>query len=271
MAKVSAINYFSDYQELRPSLFRESENLDSLIYSISEVQHKQQEQFLWLSENILNIDIAEKSHLDFIGNIVGQPRFLVDFNVESYFGFEYSYKGDTFGAKGLPFVGGIWNSRSNFNTATARQLTDEEYSRVIKARVIFNNSDCNSNDLLEVVNLLTNNTTATIQMLSHGTILIKVSDKIGLMPYFVDRLYSIDNILPIAAGVRVYLDVLEGNNNHTGIAKFALNVEKLANEDLPRATDGLMGSPLKIMETESPLITSFANETLPNTIESLDK
>lgn len=239
MAKVSAINYFSDYQELRPSLFRESENLDSLIHSISEVQHKQQEQFLWLSENILNIDIAEKYHLDFIGNLVGQTRFLLDFNVEPYFGFEYSYEGDTFGAKGLPFIGGYWNSRSSFNTSTARQLTDDEYRRVIKARVIFNHSSCTSNDLLEVLNLLTNSKDNTVQIESHGTIKIKTTDAVGLVPYFINRLHLNDNILPIAAGVRVYLENSLGNNNHTNISKFANIVEKLANEDLPNAVQGL--------------------------------
>lgn len=206
MANVNAINYFSDYQEIRPSLFRESENLDSLIYSISEVQNKQQEQFLWLSENILNVDLAEKFHLDFIGSLVGQPRFLIDFNTEPYFGFENSYQSKTFGSALDPSVGGYWNSRSYFNTATSRQLNDEEYRRLIKARVIYNQSDCKCNDLLEVINLITNRNDNVVQMLKHGLIQIKTNDESGFLSYFVNRLASEDNILPVAAGVRIGIE-----------------------------------------------------------------
>lgn len=235
MAKVNAINYFSDYQELRPSLFRESENLDSLIYSISEVQNKQQEDFLWLSENILNTDIAEKAHLDFIGNIVGQPRFLVDFNAETYFGFDGAYKSDTFGMSGAPYVGGYWNSRSYFNSATARVLSDDEYRRIIKARVIYNRSDCKSNDLLEVINLITNRNNNSVELVKHGLIKIKSSDTTGLLSYFVEKINSLENILPIAAGVRVLLEIEGEDYFGKEMTEFLNLLEKLVNVDLPSA------------------------------------
>ena len=206
MAEVTNINYFEDYKTLRPSLFRESENLDCLIEAISDVQNKQQEELLWLSQNILNLDVAEGWHLDFIGSLVGQPRELLDFNTEVYFGFKSSYQSDTFGTISDPSVGGYWNSRSYFNTATSRLLNDDEYRRIIKAKVIFNHSDCKANDLLEVINLITNRNDNTVQMLRHGLITIKTTDDSGLLPYFIDRLPSEHNILPIAAGVRVGLE-----------------------------------------------------------------
>ena len=78
-------DYFKQHSELQPSIFRESENLSLLFESIYDVLMTQQDDFKWFSENILNIDIAEKSHLDLIGGLVGQNRFLVDFNVEKYF------------------------------------------------------------------------------------------------------------------------------------------------------------------------------------------
>ena len=131
-------DYFKQHLELQPSIFRESENLGLLFESIYDVLMTQQDDFKWFSENILNIDIAEKSHLDLIGGLVGQNRFLVDFNVEKYFGFKYSYNSDTFGDSSDPSVGGYWNSRSNFNKSTARRLNDDEYRRLIKARVICN-------------------------------------------------------------------------------------------------------------------------------------
>lgn len=215
MKTLKPINFHEDYHNIKPSLFRESENLDRLLQAIFDVCDNQQLDFLWLSENLLNVDVAEKSHLDFIGGVVGQPRFLSDFNTEPYFGYDRSYQSKTFGSSENPEVGGYWNSRSYFNTATSRQLNDEEYRRLIKARAIFNQSNCTSNDLLEVINLITNSSKNTVQLLRHGLIQINTDDKTGILSYFVDRLYNEDNILPIAAGVRVGLEELKTTGTGT--------------------------------------------------------
>ena len=204
--EIKPINYAEDYHEMKPSLFRESENLDRLLQALFDVCDVQQRGFIWLSENLLNVDVAQGFHLDFIGGIVGQPRFLSDFNTEPYFGFDKSYQSKTFGSALDPEVGGYWNSRSYFNTATSRQLNDGEYRRLIKARAIYNQSNCSANDLLEVVNLITNSKNNTVQMLRHGLIQINTDDQTGILSYFVDRLLNEDNILPIAAGVRVGLE-----------------------------------------------------------------
>ena len=198
-------DYFKQHLELQPSIFRESENLGLLFESIYDVLMTQQDDFKWFSENILNIDIAEKSHLDLIGGLVGQNRFLVDFNVEKYFGFKYSYNSDTFGDSSDPSVGGYWNSRSNFNKSTARRLNDDEYRRLIKARVIYNQSMCTTNDIVEVINLITNRTDNNVQRFGHGLIKITSKDETGLLAYFIDRLNSVDNIIPVASGVQVQL------------------------------------------------------------------
>lgn len=205
MADVTSFDYYQEFLELQPSLFRESDNLHKLFYSIFTVYDTQQQDFLWLSQNILNIDIAESAHLDFIGGLVGQSRLLSDFNTEPYFGFERAYQSETFGVSNDPSVGGYWNSRSYFNTAASRKLTDEEYRRILKARVIYNQSNCISQDLIEVVNLITNSNNNTVQILEHGLIRLGSNDDTGLLAYFVDKLESIDNILPVAAGVRLRL------------------------------------------------------------------
>lgn len=205
MNNPTIIDYFADYLELEPSLFRESGNLHRLFQSIFYVMEIQQQDFSWLSQNILNIDVAEGYHLDFIGGLVGQSRVLVDFNTEPYFGFERSYQSETFGVSNDPSIGGYWNSRSYFNTASSRRLSDEEYRRIIKSRVIYNSSNCISQDLLEVVNLITNRTDNTIQILEHGLIRLGSDDETGLLAYFVDRIELTNSVLPVASGVRVLL------------------------------------------------------------------
>ena len=200
------INYYSDFLSNSPSLFVESENLKKVIEVILNQYQIDQEKYLWLIDNILNLEIAEKYHLDFIGQLVGQDRFLVNFNQEKYFGFLGSYQSETLGTLSDESVGGYWNSVDNFISSSARRLNDEEYKRIIKARIIYNNSNCLMNDLVSVVNLITNRTDNRISLVKHGQLAIKSTDESGLLTYFFDRLELEDNILPITYGVSVSLE-----------------------------------------------------------------
>ena len=202
----TTINYYSDFLSNSPSLFVESENLKKVIEVILNQYQIDQEKYLWLIDNILNLDIAEKYHLDFIGKLVGQDRFLVNFNQEKYFGFLGSYQSETLGTLSDASFGGYWNSVDNFISSSARRLNDEEYKRIIKARIIYNNSDCLMNDLVNVVNLITNRTDNRISLVKHGQLIIKSNDEFGLLTYFFDRLELEDNILPITSGVSVSLE-----------------------------------------------------------------
>lgn len=235
---IKPINYAEEYHVMKPSLFRESENLDRLLQALFDVCDVQQKGFLWLAENLLNLNVAQGFHLDFIGSVVGQPRFLTDFNTEPYFGYEGSYQSKTFGSSLDPEVGGYWNSRSYFNTATSRQLNDDEYRRLIKARAIYNQSNCTANDLLEVINLLSNSKNNTVQMLNHGLIQINTDDSSGIISYFVDRLLNDDNILPIAAGVRVGLEKSTSGSSGGDSTSDTLPLSFLKFEaEIVRATD----------------------------------
>ena len=202
----TTINYYNDFHNYSQSLFVESENLKKVIEVILNQYQIDQEKYLWLIDNILNLEIAEKYHLDFIGQLVGQDRFLVNFNQEKYFGFLGSYQSETLGTLSDASVGGYWNSVDNFISSSARRLNDEEYKRIIKARIIYNNSNCLMNDLVSVVNLITNRTDNRISLVKHGQLVIKSNDESGLLTYFFDRLELEDNILPITYGVSVSLE-----------------------------------------------------------------
>lgn len=236
MLNLNPVDFLAEYYQYEPSLFRESDNLHRLLRAVYNVIDTQQRDLLWLAEHLLDLDVAEGWHLDFIGSLVGQPRLLVGFNTDPYFGFEGSYQSSTFGTIDDPKVGGVWNSRSYFNSATARRLTDDEYKRIIKARVVYNTSNCKSNDLLEVLNYITGNTTSTVQLIRHGHISIRADDSTGLLSYFVDRLNSKDNILPIAAGVRVTLNSVTEDKMLSGAAN---ELERLVNYYLPSTKEAL--------------------------------
>ena len=203
------INYSDEYRENRPDLFRESDNLTLLFESIFSTCDKQQEEFLWLSQNILNLDIAEGFHLDLIGKIVGQDRLLIDFDSEIAFGFDKAYKSETFGSLTDPAIGGKWKSRGDFDKLSSRLMNDSEYRRVIRARTVYNNSNCTSSELLEVINLLTDRTDNLLQTLSHGNISVTSKDTSGFLSYFVDKINTTQSILPVAAGVQLTLTTQE--------------------------------------------------------------
>ena len=202
----TTINYYNDFITNSPFLFVESENLKKIIEVILNQYQIDQEKYLWLIDNILNLEVAEKYHLDFIGKLVGQDRLLVNFNQEKYFGFLGSYQSETLGTITDESVGGYWNSVDNFVSSSARRLNDEEYKRIIKARIIYNNSNCLMNDLVNVVNLITNRTDNRISLVKHGQLVIKSNDESGLLTYFFDRLELEDNILPVTYGVSVSLE-----------------------------------------------------------------
>lgn len=255
-----SLDYLAEYYQLEPSLFRESDNLHRLFQAIFEVYSTQQEDFLWLSQNILNIDVAEKWHLDFIGNLVGQSRVLIDFESERSFGFEDAYRSDTFGSKIDSGIGGYWKSRSNFNKASAKILDDDVYRRVIKARTVYNSSDCTPNSLLLALNYLTGDNNNTVQTEKHGSIVIRTSDNTGLVSYFIDKIGSIEGVLPIASGVSCRAYRNNGYLEDLGLYNITNNLFELVNEDLPnafRTSVRFFGNNLE----------KLTNEELPNTLK----
>lgn len=200
---IESIDYQVEAKSRVTSIFKQSPLYLALIDSIVTPYVNQQIDLLTFSENLLNIDFAERSQLDFIGRIVGQSRVLVSFNTEPYFGFLGSYQSETFGTISDPNVGGYWNSYDNYNASTARLLTDEEYRRIIRARIIKNNSKSTTNDLLQVINLLSGNETCSLSLVKHGVISLSVDDPVGFVAYFLDRVGLVDDIIPIPVGVRL--------------------------------------------------------------------
>lgn len=199
------VDYEQELIDTLPSLYRESENYKNLLLSILEPIKNQQLRLLWFKNNMFNIDLAENAHLDWIGMIVGQSRLLVSFNQERYYGYEGSYQSETLGTVYTPSAGGYWNSYSNFVASTARRLNDDEYRRIIKARIINNNSDCTRNDLISVINLLTNRNDSILSLIKHGKIGIKATDTDRFLAYFIDQINLNDNIIPISYGVSIQL------------------------------------------------------------------
>lgn len=198
---------FVNYQPIAvknsTSILKNSPVAMGILNSITEVLNKQQDDLIWLTRNMLNLDVAEKWHLDFIGGLVGQERVLASFDTGVFFGFEGAYQSGTFGDANNPDTGAVWFNGNSYNASTSKILNDEQYLRIIKARIIKNNSlYCSINDLIEVINLITGSSNNSVYLVKHGHLQARIDDKDGLLAYFLSRQYNNDNILPIPLGVR---------------------------------------------------------------------
>lgn len=201
---------YVDYEKLVVStsseLFKNSPIVTAFLESIAMYLNQQQKDLIWMCENILNLDEAVGWQLDLIGQIVGQERLLASFDTGVYFGFKGSYQSETLGDLNDSSVGGYWYNGDNYNTGTAKLLNDTQYKRVLRARIIKNNTrSCCFNDLIDVINLLVDNTDSVVWSDKHGLIQAKTTDSEGLLSYFLSRKNNKDNILPIPLGVKFEL------------------------------------------------------------------
>lgn len=102
-----------------------------------------------------SIDTAEGVQLDIIGDIVGQPRTLIDADLLTFFGFEGEWHADSFGSLSDPSVGSVWwdGEASRIGNIT---LSDDLYRLLIKAKIAKNNTKATPEDVMNFVNFIFN-------------------------------------------------------------------------------------------------------------------
>jgi hypothetical protein len=117
-----------------------------------------------------SLDTATGAQLDIIGEIVGQPREVVDVTIYN-FGFEGAAGALSFGDPSNPLVGGFWR-RSTDPISGARYLNDIEYRTLIKVKIIKNTSNGCINDVLLAAQILLNEYNIIIEADSNAEIRI---------------------------------------------------------------------------------------------------
>ncbi|UYL86129.1 hypothetical protein [Acinetobacter phage vB_AbaM_CP14] len=141
------IDYASLAKSRYTSQFEQDKVYDAIIQTIIEYKLKTQDLYINFAETILDIEKSTGKNLDLIGSIVGQPRILVDFSIDKYFGFLGNPRAE-------PYDVGLWYSTFSTKGSDSRVLTDEEYRRIIKARIIRNNTNCNREDFIKILDLI---------------------------------------------------------------------------------------------------------------------
>lgn len=172
--------------------------LDTLI----EIKEVRQQEYITLADTLLDIDKSTGKNLDLIGKLIGEERTLVNFIDRAYFGFLGARLSEAYDI-------GYWYSLYKNKYGTLRTLTDEEYRRVLKAKVIKNSSDNGRNSLLEVINALSDNNEGRVVEGSDNTaITLEVVDRDGLVSYYLSKYKSDQNLIPVPMGRR--LSIVQG-------------------------------------------------------------
>lgn len=95
-----------------------------------------------------SIDTATGAQLDIIGDIVGQPRELIDTALLTFFAFQGYPNAQSYGDLNTPSVGGPYYDINN-PLAGNTLLTDEQYRLFIKAKIIKNNTNATPDQFIQ--------------------------------------------------------------------------------------------------------------------------
>jgi hypothetical protein len=104
---------------------------------------------------LYDIDSAQGHNLDVIGEIVGQPRIIANYDLFEFFGYEGSTASGTYGDENNPNVGARYRSSSE-GLGGDRTLSDAEYRLFIRARILKNYSVSTPESIIESVKFILN-------------------------------------------------------------------------------------------------------------------
>lgn len=204
--QIQPLDLVKSTQSRYTELFKKDKTFDAILQSGVQLLVNQQDLAFDFIETVFNIDKSFGNYLDIIGKIVGQSRFLVEFDDHIYFGFDGDPNAGSFGTQNDPNAGFPWKSINHPNPTYVKTLDDDTYKRIIKARIISNTSAATVNDLLAVVNLLTNSTSSRLEIDNNKsgvvTLTVKYSE-LNFVKYFYNRIGTKESILPIPLGVQL--------------------------------------------------------------------
>jgi len=132
--------------------FKDKINFDKLIYTWLQ-QSLSIQDTLSSIDDIKYIDRATGVQLDNIGEIVGQPRLLIDADLIAFFGFQGLSISRSYGDLNDPSKGGRYKSYGESSTGNIL-LSDTEYRLFIKAKIIRNTTVATTEDVIESVKFL---------------------------------------------------------------------------------------------------------------------
>lgn len=152
-----------------------------------------------------SIDTAVGKQLDIIGDIVGQPRELLNADFLPYFGYQGAFDVEPYGDTNDPSVGGFYFDINSSLTGNVL-LNDDQYRIFIKAKIIKNITRATPEDIIKFITFVFGVAKVQITIDEYANrALILVSDdmnkfEVALLKYFFEGRYK-SYFVPKALGV----------------------------------------------------------------------
>lgn len=180
--------------------------LDLLLRGVMQLEGELQD-----LQQLRSLDTAVGAQLDVIGEIVGQPRGILISELFTYFGFNGSTQGGSYGNLTDPSAGAPWYS-IDAPLGGGRAPTDDEYRILIKAKILKNRTMATPEEVIAAYKFLFNVGKVTITESSASVVI-----GIGRTITAVERglLFDMANtgsLLPKTVGVKYeYVEFQSGN------------------------------------------------------------
>lgn len=151
LVNFESVDYLEEARDRTCYQFKDKPIFDKYIQLLIEQQTELQEVFKDLIQK-RSIDTATGATLDIIGEIVGQPRELIEASLFDFFGFIGAPNAAAMGSLGS-IAGGQWYS---FGEAVAGNvlLDDPTYRLFIKAKILKNTTSSTPEQFLAFINFL---------------------------------------------------------------------------------------------------------------------
>lgn len=155
-----------------------------------------------------SLDTAVGVQLDILGDIVGQPRTLIDADLLTFFGFEGEWQADSYGNIFNPAVGSAW-----WDGVSARigniVLTDDLYRLLIKAKIAKNVTRATPEDVMSFTNFIFNTNGSTVVEEGEAKFRLMIGrsltrEEVALLRY-INKTASYESILlpkPVGVGMK---------------------------------------------------------------------
>lgn len=145
-------DFLEETRERLTYQFKDKIVIDKYLQLITDQHEEIQQLFIDLLQK-RSIDEAIGQQLDVIGEIVGQPRTLINLDLYKYFAFLGYPNGDTYGDLDDPAVGGVWYSQGT-PIGGNYTLDDNTYRLFIKSKILKNRTASTPEELLQFLSYL---------------------------------------------------------------------------------------------------------------------
>lgn len=209
------IPYIEEARERVTEQFKGKETFDKFLQILISGQYEIELAVQQVMQ-LRSIDTAFGAQLDNIGEIVGQPRELLEADLYEYFGFQGAINAQSLGEQGNNLIGGLFY---DFGTPFGGNvlLDDSTYRLFIKAKIFKNTTTSTPEEFITIINLIFQTPTTVISQEGDASVTLLFGRPLtnferALLNYVSYSQGFPSRLIPKTVGVRINYGEFQANN-----------------------------------------------------------